>query len=131
MNAKAAAESSILGLAVRYDQDGCCWLFHQIRFPHLLIATDIPDGDQKGDVCGMLRVTGASSLPTMIGSRPWRSMVPMSAHSTRSPDRPNSLSLHRATKREFWTIGGIGPIEAMDGTLVIDIKSVLSGPRDF
>jgi tRNA-Thr(GGU) m(6)t(6)A37 methyltransferase TsaA len=51
---------------------------------------------------------------------------------TRSPDRPNPLGLHRVTVRR---IAGnrlrIGPIEAIDGTPVLDIKPVLPGPRDF
>lgn len=46
---------------------------------------------------------------------------------TRSPDRPNPLGLHRVSVRE---ISGnrllIGPIEAIDGTPVVDIKPVLS-----
>jgi tRNA-Thr(GGU) m(6)t(6)A37 methyltransferase TsaA len=46
---------------------------------------------------------------------------------TRSPDRPNPLGLHRVRVRE---ISGarllIGPIEAIDGTPVIDIKPVIS-----
>jgi tRNA-Thr(GGU) m(6)t(6)A37 methyltransferase TsaA len=51
---------------------------------------------------------------------------------TRSPDRPNPLGLHRVTVRK---VGKnrlrIGPIEAIDGTPVIDIKPVLSGVQDF
>jgi tRNA-Thr(GGU) m(6)t(6)A37 methyltransferase TsaA len=51
---------------------------------------------------------------------------------TRSPDRPNPLGLHRVTVR---TIAKnrlrIGPIEAVDGTPVVDIKPVLSGVGDF
>jgi tRNA-Thr(GGU) m(6)t(6)A37 methyltransferase TsaA len=51
---------------------------------------------------------------------------------TRSPDRPNPLGLHRVTVRE---IGKnrlrIGPIEAIDGTPVVDIKPVLSRLDDF
>jgi len=51
---------------------------------------------------------------------------------TRSPDRPNSLGLHRVTVRQ---IDGkrllIGPIEAMDGTPVVDIKPVLRKTADF
>jgi tRNA-Thr(GGU) m(6)t(6)A37 methyltransferase TsaA len=47
---------------------------------------------------------------------------------TRSPDRPNPLGLHPVTVRE---IDGsrlrIGPIEAIDGTPVVDIKPVLCG----
>src|SRR5262249_1548723 len=51
---------------------------------------------------------------------------------TRSPDRPNPLGLHPVTIR---TIAGnrlrIGPIEAIDGTPVVDIKPVLSNAQDF
>jgi tRNA-Thr(GGU) m(6)t(6)A37 methyltransferase TsaA len=46
---------------------------------------------------------------------------------TRSPDRPNPLGLHPVTVR---AIEGnrlrIGPIEAIDGTPVVDIKPTLS-----
>ncbi len=45
---------------------------------------------------------------------------------TRSPDRPNPIGLHPVTIRE---ISGtrllVGPIEAVDGTPVLDIKPVL------
>jgi len=45
---------------------------------------------------------------------------------TRSPHRPNPLGLHRVVVRE---ISGnrlrIGPIEAIDGTPVVDVKVVL------
>lgn len=50
---------------------------------------------------------------------------------TRSPDRPNPLGLHRVTVLE---ISGnrvrVGPIEAIDGTPVVDIKPVLSQSAD-
>ena len=46
---------------------------------------------------------------------------------TRSPDRPNPLGLHPVTVKE---IAGdrlkIGPIEAIDGTPVVDIKPALT-----
>ncbi len=46
---------------------------------------------------------------------------------TRSPDRPNPLGLHRVGVRE---VDGarlrIGPIEAIDGTPVVDMKAVLN-----
>ena len=46
---------------------------------------------------------------------------------TRSPDRPNPLGLHRVTVREIsGTRLRIGPIEAIDGTPVVDVKVVLS-----
>ena len=51
--------------------------------------------------------------------------------STRSPARPNPLGLHRVTVR---TIDGnrlrIGPMEAIDGTPVADIKPVLAQSSD-
>jgi tRNA-Thr(GGU) m(6)t(6)A37 methyltransferase TsaA len=50
----------------------------------------------------------------------------MGVFATRSPDRPNPLGLHHVTIR---TISGhrlrIGPMEAIDGTPVVDIKPVL------
>jgi tRNA-Thr(GGU) m(6)t(6)A37 methyltransferase TsaA len=51
---------------------------------------------------------------------------------TRSPDRPNPLGLHRVTvHRVVKNRLRIGPIEAIDGTPVIDIKPVLSDLQDF
>jgi tRNA-Thr(GGU) m(6)t(6)A37 methyltransferase TsaA len=50
---------------------------------------------------------------------------------TRSPERPNPVGLHRVTIRAI--DGGrlrVGPIEAIDGTPVIDIKPVLSSTPD-
>jgi tRNA-Thr(GGU) m(6)t(6)A37 methyltransferase TsaA len=50
---------------------------------------------------------------------------------TRSPDRPNPLGLHRVTVLE---IAGnrlkVGPLEAIDGTPIVDIKPVLSQSSD-
>jgi tRNA-Thr(GGU) m(6)t(6)A37 methyltransferase TsaA len=44
---------------------------------------------------------------------------------TRSPDRPNPIGLHRVTVRE---VKGhrvqVGPLEAIDGTPVVDIKPI-------
>jgi tRNA-Thr(GGU) m(6)t(6)A37 methyltransferase TsaA len=45
---------------------------------------------------------------------------------TRSPDRPNPLGLHRVTVRE--RAGNrlrVGPLEAIDGTPVVDLKPVV------
>ena len=51
---------------------------------------------------------------------------------TRSPDRPNPLGLHRVTVRRIMKNRlRIGPIEAIDGTPVIDIKPMLSNSQDF
>jgi len=49
---------------------------------------------------------------------------------TRSPDRPNPIGLHPVTVKKI--VGNrlrIGPIEAIDGTPVIDIKPVLGRRR--
>jgi tRNA-Thr(GGU) m(6)t(6)A37 methyltransferase TsaA len=44
---------------------------------------------------------------------------------TRSPDRPNPLGLHQVTlRRRTRNRLRIGPIEAIDGTPVVDIKPV-------
>jgi tRNA-Thr(GGU) m(6)t(6)A37 methyltransferase TsaA len=46
---------------------------------------------------------------------------------TRSPHRPNPLGLHRVTVREIdGTRLRVGPIEAVDGTPVVDVKVVLA-----
>lgn len=59
--------------------------------------------------------------PGRDASKPLRGVF-----ATRSPDRPNPIGLHPVTIRE---ISGtrllVGPIEAVDGTPVLDIKPVL------
>lgn len=52
--------------------------------------------------------------------------------STRSPDRPNPIGLHRV---EILEIQGrsrirVGPLEALDGTPVLDIKPALQGSKE-
>jgi tRNA-Thr(GGU) m(6)t(6)A37 methyltransferase TsaA len=50
---------------------------------------------------------------------------------TRSPDRPNPLGLHRVTVLEIaGTRLKVGPIEAIDGTPVVDLKPVLPQSAD-
>jgi len=50
---------------------------------------------------------------------------------TRSPDRPNPIGLHQVSVRRIERNRLlIGPIEAIDGTPVIDIKPLLCGVRD-
>jgi tRNA-Thr(GGU) m(6)t(6)A37 methyltransferase TsaA len=46
---------------------------------------------------------------------------------TRSPDRPNPIGLHRAEVLEIQKPGRIrvGPLEALDGTPIIDLKPVI------
>jgi tRNA-Thr(GGU) m(6)t(6)A37 methyltransferase TsaA len=51
---------------------------------------------------------------------------------TRSPDRPNPIGLHRVTVLEMDKQRGlrVHPLEALDGTPVIDIKPVLGEAPD-
>jgi len=50
---------------------------------------------------------------------------------TRSPDRPNPLGLHRVTVRAIdATRLQVGPIEAIDGTPIVDLKIALSYTDD-
>lgn len=50
---------------------------------------------------------------------------------TRSPDRPNPFGLHRVTILEIkGNTLKVGPLEAIDGTPVVDIKPVLPASQD-
>jgi tRNA-Thr(GGU) m(6)t(6)A37 methyltransferase TsaA len=50
---------------------------------------------------------------------------------TRSPDRPNPLGLHRVHVRQVaGTRLRVGPMEAVDGTPVVDVKAVLDDASD-
>jgi tRNA-Thr(GGU) m(6)t(6)A37 methyltransferase TsaA len=50
---------------------------------------------------------------------------------TRSPDRPNPIGLHRVTVRAIETTRlRVGPIEAIDGTPIVDLKPVLDDVDD-
>jgi tRNA-Thr(GGU) m(6)t(6)A37 methyltransferase TsaA len=50
----------------------------------------------------------------------------MGVFATRSPDRPNPLGIHPVYVREIeGTRLRVGPIEAIDGTPVVDVKPVL------
>lgn len=50
---------------------------------------------------------------------------------TRSPDRPNPIGLHRVSVLEVSARRlRVAPLEAIDGTPLIDIKVVLADPKD-
>src|SRR5262249_61078730 len=51
---------------------------------------------------------------------------------TRSPDRPNPLGLHPVVVRAIDGLSlRIGPIEAIDGTPVVDIKPLIRVPSGY
>jgi len=95
-------------------------------------ATDALDGLAAGDeliVITWLHRARREVLKVHPRSDPRNPLTGVFA--TRSPDRPNPLGLHRVTLRE---VAGnrlrIGPIEAIDGTPVVDIKPVLCPGQD-
>lgn len=52
--------------------------------------------------------------------------------STRSPDRPNPIGLHRVRVLELAHAKlKVGPLEALDGTPILDLKPVLSTSADY
>ena len=84
---------------------------------------------------GSQRATRSSSSPGFIAriatcskcTRAATPRVPLAGvFTTRSPHRPNPLGLHRVTVREIsGTRLRIGPIEAIDGTPVVNVKPAL------
>jgi len=53
---------------------------------------------------------------------------PTGVFATRSPDRPNPVGLHRVLVLEVATQSlRVTPLEAIDGTPIVDIKPVLTG----
>jgi tRNA-Thr(GGU) m(6)t(6)A37 methyltransferase TsaA len=70
-----------------------------------------------------------SVLVTRPRDDPWR--PPVGVFSTRSPDRPNPVGLHRVwiVRREGLRML-VGPLEALDGTPVIDVKPVLDKTQE-
>lgn len=91
-------------------------------------ALDALDGIAKGDellVLTWLHQADRRTHKVRPRSNPSRRLT--GVFSTRSPDRPNPIGLHRVTVREIEKNRlRIGPIEAIDGTPVIDIKPALT-----
>lgn len=58
-----------------------------------------------------------------------RSRPPTGVFSTRSPDRPSPIGLHRVRVLEVDGLRvRVGDLEALDGTPVVDVKRVLEPP---
>ena len=69
----------------------------------------------------------------VLEARPgWDESLPLKGvFATRSPDRPNPLGLHRVkVLRLAGRVLEVAPLEAIDGTPVIDIKPVLRSSQD-
>jgi len=93
---------------------------------------DAMDGIKVGDdivVITWLHLANRQTLkvhPRGDLTRPLRGVF-----STRSPNRPNPLGLHRAKVLAIdQNVVSIGPIEAIDGTPVVDIKCVVNLSAD-
>lgn len=90
-------------------------------------ATQALDGVAVGDeliVLTWLHRAHRATLKVHPRSDPKRRLTGVFA--TRSPDRPNPIGLHQVTVRKISKNRlRIGPMEAIDGTPVIDIKPVL------
>ena len=90
-------------------------------------ATPALDGLAVGDeliVLTWLHRAHRDTLKVRPRSDPSRRLTGVFA--TRSPDRPNPIGIHQVTVRKISKKRlRVGPIEAIDGTPVIDIKPVL------
>jgi tRNA-Thr(GGU) m(6)t(6)A37 methyltransferase TsaA len=97
------------------------WLEIDARFAEAL------DGLAVGDeiiVVTWLHQAERRTLKVHPRSDPRRRLTGVFA--TRSPDRPNPIGLHAVRVRQFDKNRlRIGPIEAIDGTPVVDIKPVI------
>jgi len=91
-------------------------------------ALDALDGIQPGDeliILTWFHESRRDVLKVHPRSDPNHALTGVFA--TRSPARPNPIGLHPVTVREiFGHRLRIGPMEAIDGTPVIDIKPVLA-----
>lgn len=85
------------------------------------------DGLKSGDEIIVVTWLHKARRDTLkVHPRSDRSRPLTGVFTTRSPDRPNPLGLHLVTVREIIKNRLlIGPIEAIDGTPVVDIKPVI------
>ena len=118
-----ASDLKSLAEAPRQGAEGApdAWLEIDPSFAEALVGIDV--GDELLVITWFHRADRAV-LRTHPRSDPRNPLTGVFA--TRSPDRPNPLGLHAVTVR---AIEGhrlrVGPLEAIDGTPVVDIKPVL------
>ena len=78
---------------------------------------------------------GTGAAVVLLGTLAWAVVDPTrplaGVFSTRSPDRPNPIGLHRV---EILAIDGlrvlVQPLEALDQTPIVDVKPVLDAARE-
>ena len=91
-------------------------------------ARDLATGD---DVLVLTWLHEADRDVHAVHPRDDRTVPERGVFSTRSPDRPNPIGLHRV---EVLEVDGlrirVRPLEAIDGTPVVDVKPVLRGEAD-
>jgi tRNA-Thr(GGU) m(6)t(6)A37 methyltransferase TsaA len=82
------------------------------------------DGLRAGDVIVLLTWLDRANRGVLATHPRNDTSLPLTGvFATRSPDRPNPLGLHRVTIRDIdGTRLRIGPLEAIDGTPVVDLK---------
>jgi tRNA-Thr(GGU) m(6)t(6)A37 methyltransferase TsaA len=109
--------------APRQGREGApdAWLVVDAAFARGL--TGVEAGDELIVVTWLHR---ASRSVLEVHPRDDRTNAIAGVFATRSPHRPNPLGLHRVTVREIdGTRLRVGPMEAIDGTPVVDVKAVL------
>lgn len=96
-------------------------------------ALEALDGIAQGDellILTWLHQADRRTRKVRPRSNPSRQLT--GVFSTRSPDRPNPIGLHRVIVRGIEKNRlRVGPIEAIDGTPVVDIKPALSCAPDY
>jgi tRNA-Thr(GGU) m(6)t(6)A37 methyltransferase TsaA len=121
------SELQTLAEAPRQGDEGAPDAWLQIETPFAAALRGIHRGDDL-IIITWLHAADRTVLETHPRNDPAKPLTGVFA--TRSPDRPNPLGLHRVGVREVeGTRLRIGPIEAIDGTPVVDIKAVLN-PND-
>jgi tRNA-Thr(GGU) m(6)t(6)A37 methyltransferase TsaA len=119
------SQLSDLADAPRQGAEGApdAWLEIDPRYAAALQGVHVGD-----DVVVITWLHRADRATLLVHPRDDPSQPLTGVFATRSADRPNPLGLHRVRVHErLGTRLRIGPIEAIDGTPVVDVKAVLVG----
>jgi tRNA-Thr(GGU) m(6)t(6)A37 methyltransferase TsaA len=114
--------------APRQGREGAPDAWLEVLPPYALALRGVAAGDELIVVTWLHR---ADRGVLEVHPRGERAAPLTGVFATRSPHRPNPLGLHRVTVREIsGTRLRVGPIEAIDGTPVVDIKAGLVDAQD-